>query len=77
MLVAELLITTEYEILNLIYAATVSLKHIIDIDIDIYVNIEVVQSNHTMIRKYKIRQWFTCIYAQTQNYETTFQFLLT
>lgn len=45
------MITTEYEILNLIYAATVSLKHIIDIDIDIHVNIEVVQFNHTMIRK--------------------------
>ena len=27
------MITTEYELLNLIYAATVSLKHIIDIDI--------------------------------------------
>lgn len=45
------MITTEYEILNLIYAATVSLKHIIDIDIYTHVNIEVVQFNHTMIRK--------------------------
>lgn len=69
------MITTEYEILNFIYAATVSLKHIPDIDIDTHVNGEVLQFNHTMIRNK--RQWFTCLYVQTQNYETTFQFLLT
>lgn len=43
------LITTGFEILNLTYATTISLKHVTDTDI--HINIEIVESNKTMISK--------------------------
>lgn len=43
--------TTGFEILNVIYAANISLQYIIDIDINNHMNIEVVHSNNTMITK--------------------------
>ena len=43
------LITTGFEILNLTYAANISLKHVTDIDIRM--NTEIVESSNTMISK--------------------------
>lgn len=45
------MITTGFEILNFTHTANLALKHIIDIDIDICINIEIVQSNNSMINK--------------------------
>lgn len=43
------LITTGFEILNLTYAANISLKYVTDTDI--HMNIEIVESNNMMISK--------------------------
>lgn len=64
------MITTGFEIFNLIYAANISLKHITDIHVNICINIEIFQSNNTMISKLQNK-------IQTENYKTILQFLLT